>query len=244
MPDAIPVPTVKWNCMHCDKHCERPPTKGQRPKFCSKKCRLAHSKPCEECGVNRIRPDGRWCGPCATAVRLRVSLQPPRVPPPSMSQCAWCHALHLRASVHCSAECRQSAARARRSALRAAYEDCDYPRLLEAIEQRAVKQASGCWVWPRIRDGYPTQNIGGKWVAVHRVVLEAKHSAPLGTQAAHHICANTTCVNPEHLQPVTHRENTAEMLARHAYLSRISELESALAAVDPSHPLLNRIKVA
>ena len=73
--------------------------------------------------------------------------------------------------------------------------------------------------------------------------LEAKHEAPLGSQAAHHICANTKCVNPEHLQPVTHRDNIAEMLARHSYLKRIAELEEAIKELAPNHEVLNRVPI-
>lgn len=62
--------------------------------------------------------------------------------------------------------------------------------------------------------------------------------------AGHHTCGDSRCVNPDHLQPVTHRDNTAEMLARHSYLARIAELEEALATIDPSHPLLAVVRVA
>ena len=87
--------------------------------------------------------------------------------------------------------------------------------------------------------------IGKRGFQVHRLILQAKHGGkPLGVQAAHHVCANTLCINPEHLQPVTHRDNTAEMLARHTYLHRIAELEEALAQIDPNHPALDRIEVA
>lgn len=97
------------------------------------------------------------------------------------------------------------------------------------------------------KDGYPTirwsVNSRKRTQSLHRLVLEAKHQASLGSQAAHHVCANTMCVNPDHLQPVTHRDNVAEMLARQAYVSRIRELEEALSVVDPSHPLLQVVAV-
>ncbi|WP_374243088.1 HNH endonuclease [Mycobacterium sp. CnD-18-1] len=124
----------------------------------------------------------------------------------------------------------------KRSILRVAIEDGDYATILSEAAQRAEVDGNGCWIWPQIKGGYPIHRPTG--AAMHRVVLEARHGAPLGSQAAHHICANTKCVNPDHLQPVTHRENTAEMLARHAYLNRISELESALREMTPHHPLL------
>jgi hypothetical protein len=78
---------------------------------------------------------------------------------------------------------------------------------------------------------------------IHRAILEAKLGAQLGTQYAHHMCANTACVNPDHLQPVTNRENIAEMLARNSYEQRIHELEEAIAELEPHHPVLNRVPV-
>ncbi len=73
---------------------------------------------------------------------------------------------------------------------------------------------------------------------VHRLVLEAKLRKPLGSMRAHHMCGNSGCVNPDHLQPVTDRDNIAEMHQRHAYLARIRELEAALVRLEPNHPLL------
>jgi hypothetical protein len=63
---------------------------------------------------------------------------------------------------------------------------------------------------------------------VHRVVLEAVHEKPLGSQQGHHICAVRSCVNPDHLQPVTHQQNIAEMMHRNAYQNYISELRQGV----------------
>jgi hypothetical protein len=48
-------------------------------------------------------------------------------------------------------------------------------------------------------------------------------------------------VNPDHLQPVTHRENVAEMLTRKSYLNRIEELEARLRELSPNDALLDVI---
>lgn len=137
---------------------------------------------------------------------------------------------------------RRTAQQHRRTAIRAAYEDGDSETFFCALVAQADTETCSCWVWPRLdRQGYPKVN---NMPALHRAVLEMKHGAPLGSQHAHHVCANRACVNPDHLQPVTYRENTAEMLARQSYLARIRELEAALAAVDPTHPLLRVITVA
>lgn len=117
-------------------------------------------------------------------------------------------------------------------------------RVLAAIESASTITTSGCWEWQKLdRVGYPRLTVGAKEVRMHRLVLETKYEAPLGEQAAHHKCANTKCVNPEHLQPVTHRENTAEMLARHSYLDRIAELEEVIKEIAPNHEVLNRVPI-
>jgi hypothetical protein len=136
-----------------------------------------------------------------------------------------------------------------KSDFRRAIETSDYANILTEIEKRVSKTEEGCWNWEGRKNtkkgkSYPEHRFGNKSFQIHRLALEAKHQAPLGSQHAHHICANTTCVNPEHLQPVTHRENVAEMLARHSYLNRIQELEEALAQIDQNHPLLAVIEVA
>ena len=148
---------------------------------------------------------------------------------------------------YCGSKCRSDEERRRvlssRSELRRCYEDGDNPGFIAAVLDRVYVDDSGCWIWPKIKDNYPRYSIGNKEVAMHRAVLEAKEGAPLGSQAAHHKCANSHCVNPNHLQPVTHRENTAEMLARKSLTARISELEAALEEFDPEHELLKVIPV-
>lgn len=134
---------------------------------------------------------------------------------------------------------RQARALALRSTLRVAVEDGG--DVVAAIRERVTVNEAGCWVWPKTKDGYPVATIGKRWVQVHRLSLEARLGKPLGDQPAHHICANSACVNPEHLQPVTHRENSAEMLARRYMERRIAALEDALALAVPDHPLLGEV---
>lgn len=132
-----------------------------------------------------------------------------------------------------------------RGRLRRSLEDGDRIGVLDEILNRSERTSDKCWVWKgRTNGGYPIVKIAKRSVAVHRLALEAYLGEKLGSQAAHHICANSMCVNPLHLQPVTHRENVAEMLARNAYLARIRELEEALREACPGHPLLHLVQVA
>lgn len=132
--------------------------------------------------------------------------------------------------------------RDKRGDIRAGYEDKDYARFIRGIKRRVKISKSGCWEWQgQLKRGYAQQPLNGRNVAVHRIVIEAREGKPLGVLAAHHRCANTTCVNPDHLQAVTSRENMAEMITRTSLENRIIELEMALIAIDPSHEALNRV---
>lgn len=135
-----------------------------------------------------------------------------------------------------------------RSPLAVAVRDGDHAAVIRLIKKDCLVTATGCWEWQRrLSDEYPQirLNINGKQMnaQVHRLSLEAKHGKPLGKQACHHICANSRCTNPDHLQPVTHRENTAEMLQRNYFIARINELEAALSAAIPHHDLLTHIGI-
>ena len=185
------------------------------------------------------------------ARKLQGYLEHVKKLPPTIRECAVCSAefdYSIRDSKYCSNECSGEYMRKlrldRRSPLRKAYESNDYKGILEVIEKSAKETKNGCWEWKKLDStGYPRVIFGDKHIAVHRMSLEAKHEAPLGSQAAHHMCANTKCVNPDHLQPVTHRDNTAEMMARRAYVDRIAELEEAIKKLAPNHEVLNRVPI-
>lgn len=87
------------------------------------------------------------------------------------------------------------------------------PRLNASITDR-IRAASivldaGCWVWARRRDrhGYGHIKIGGRSILAHRASYEAFVGAIPAGLTIDHLCANTLCVNPAHLEPVTMRAN-------------------------------------
>jgi hypothetical protein len=220
----------------------------------------------------RIRKNGRgnavpkgYCGPCETK---RVAEWRAKNTGRYEHTCAACGELFRTsrpASKTCSSKCnsehgakgRSLAASTRSghpaakynqwSPLRKAFDSGDLKAILnELMPLVTVERSTGCWKWLGLTKsgGYAVVSWSGKNIALHRAVLEAKYGSPLGSQHAHHICANTICVNPDHLQPVTHRENVAEMMARQSYLRYIAELQEALREFAPDHPLLHRIEVA
>ena len=93
--------------------------------------------------------------------------------------------------------------------------------------------ATGCWTWTASRSSqgkYPT--IGGESSTVpqyaYRVSWESVNGpvpttpCPDGSHRweLHHTCSNRLCVNPQHIELVTHREHTRE----HVEMRRMSRL--------------------
>lgn len=79
-------------------------------------------------------------------------------------------------------------------------------RLVQKID---VLAPDGCWQWISTvnSEGYGQIRISGKQRGAHRVVYEELVGPiPEGLQLDH-LCRNRSCVNPDHLEPVTHREN-------------------------------------
>jgi hypothetical protein len=83
-----------------------------------------------------------------------------------------------------------------------------WPTLAERLDLY-VEKTESCWLWiaGRTTTGYgQIQHNGRKWKA-HRLVYTILRGAiPEGLELDH-LCRNRLCVNPNHLEPVTTREN-------------------------------------
>ncbi len=197
-----------FTCNSCEKPFSRIAVRGQRPRFCP------------ACRTSR-RLANRTCKRCGAAgVRADQDYcsrgcTPQKQPKPKQ--------LSMKMPID------------QRSPIRRAVEDGELSNVIAAVRQSVtIDPSTDCWNWERrLRDGYAVARVGKREVSVHRLVM----GEPAGP-VVHHVCANRRCVNPEHLQLVTQRENIAEMLERNYYLARIAELEAALSSVAPSHPAL------
>lgn len=70
--------------------------------------------------------------------------------------------------------------------------------------------ASGCHLWIGATDGegrYGAFGVGRKVVRAHRWAWEQEHGPVPTGMDLDHLCRKTLCVNPAHLELVTHREN-------------------------------------
>lgn len=81
--------------------------------------------------------------------------------------------------------------------------------LAERIKLYSQVDANGCWVWTRKidRHGYGHVSVRGVDSLAHRAAYaELVGPIPEGL-TIDHLCKQTKCVNPRHLEPVTVREN-------------------------------------
>lgn len=75
--------------------------------------------------------------------------------------------------------------------------------------QRGAPDA--CWLWTGAKNGsgYGVFHYGNRMVPAHRWAYEAERGSVDGNLDIDHLCRNPSCVNPAHLEPVTHAENMA-----------------------------------
>lgn len=79
-------------------------------------------------------------------------------------------------------------------------------RIEEKIERVTE---SGCWIWLGACQptGYSVVRFNGKAARAHRVIYKIVFgSIPEGFELDH-LCRVRCCVNPHHMEPVTHTEN-------------------------------------
>lgn len=96
------------------------------------------------------------------------------------------------------------------------------------FEKVTPEPNSGCWLWTGAAD---SQGYGSIWVGsgkgnsgAHRVSYEM-HVAPIPAGLIlDHLCRTPSCVNPDHLEPVTYAVNTQRGLVPVANAMRPASL--------------------
>lgn len=91
-----------------------------------------------------------------------------------------------------------------------------------------VDRSDGCWLWTGALDhaGYGRVGVGkGRTKLAHRVAYElAVGPIPDETPHLDHLCRNTSCVRPDHLEPVTQEENNRREAAARTHCVHGHEL--------------------
>jgi hypothetical protein len=82
-----------------------------------------------------------------------------------------------------------------------------------------VVPETGCWQWnlDTDKDGYGITWFERRATKAHRWSYE-RHVAPIAQGLVlDHLCNNRACINPEHLEPVTHAENMRRAALRRTH---------------------------
>lgn len=86
-----------------------------------------------------------------------------------------------------------------------------YQRLLRDVARvyRQIDFSGDCHIWKGTTagNGYGTAFFNGKAERAHRITFMVQIGPIPEGMELDHLCRNTLCVNPRHLEPVSHREN-------------------------------------
>jgi hypothetical protein len=156
---------------------------------------------CVDCGTPLTTRPGRYqrcrsCGIRAGYARTRVGLTGPN--PTGLCQCG----------------CGELTPIAQKSDQRRGYVK-DHPiRYINGHQKKrplayTLDVETNCWMWEGAVDdqGYAQIKRGGRGGHGHRVVWEETHGPVPDGLELDHICKRRRCINPDHLEAVTHATN-------------------------------------
>ncbi len=84
---------------------------------------------------------------------------------------------------------------------------------------KKVRMEDDCWIWTAATTGknnYGRIKYEGRYQLAHRVAWML-FVGPIMEDEVDHLCQQTLCVNPDHLQPVPHKENQRRRAERRTH---------------------------
>lgn len=119
-------------------------------------------------------------------------------------ECPECHVVRVLKTKPRTRMCRKCAAKIG--------SDASAQKKTPLVDRLLAKRTitdSGCWEWGGQRQptGYGSIYVEGQQLRTHRVSYDLFVGPIPENLHIDHLCRNTSCFNPQHLEPVTHAEN-------------------------------------
>lgn len=104
------------------------------------------------------------------------------------------------------------------------------------LVEYTVDEETGCWNWIGYRNpnGYALKHHNGKQVPAHRYMWEKVNGPMPEGLEPDHLCRNRGCVNPDHVEPVTHTENVRRSRSTKLTVEKVREIRQKAGSVSYS----------
>lgn len=106
---------------------------------------------------------------------------------------------------------------------------------IEDVLLKAPEQPNGCWEWKgaTTNTGYGKVTVNYKTWLAHRYVYEYVNGEIPKHLELDHLCCNKLCINPEHLEAVTQKENMRRRYANQTHCKHGHPLSGDNLYIDP-----------